>query len=158
MSSSGITVQKLQLIWTILFVVSIAFLFAVIYLFNTEIKPLSSEQNLLTSIAAFIAIVNIIAGYLIFGKRIRSINAELPVDAKLSAYFVAFLIKISLSEISLLFTGVVLLLTGDSAALILSALVLVMMILSFPSASKIGLILSLSEEEINKVRGKLGIN
>jgi len=151
MEARKITFQLLKIIWAGIFVSVLVFSLLAAYFAQTGLQGLSSEKNILIAALAFITLASSAAGYIISGKKITAIAPGLPVEEKMSAFTAALIIRLACFEGPALFANVVVFLTGDSAALVIAGLMLLLIIMNFPSATKTGQLLNLTEDELSRL-------
>ncbi|MFZ5942300.1 MAG: hypothetical protein ACOYXB_17170 [Bacteroidota bacterium] len=156
MDKSKYTIQALQLIWSAIFASTLFLGLFLIYLGQEDLKPVSGDPNILVAVLAFFALLSPAAGYFISGKKISAIDARLSATDKIGAFSAALILRLASIEASAIFAVLVVFMTGDSIALVIAGLMLVLMILNFPSPSRIGNLLSLTDSELRQVRGGLG--
>jgi len=159
MNNRVVNIQSLQIIWFGILAGALAFTLVTLIMTSGNIKPLDTiSNNVMTVLAAVLSLGSFLAGRLLYSKKIGNINMQDSVEKKMEAYAAAFITRLALVEGPTLFVIVVFLLSQDSILIILIALLLVVMIMYFPSATRIGSTLSLSENELSGIKGKFGRN
>jgi len=109
----------------------------------------TNQQFIVIGIAAFAAVMAILA-FSLYKKKVTELReSAIPVPGKLTAYRAAALIRWAMLEAPVLLAIVIFMLTGNYILLIVAGAVLLLFITTRPTAAKVAAELSVSESDVN---------
>jgi hypothetical protein len=138
-------IQKLQVIHGAQ-ITTLILLNVVAYYFRATNNTSLSALHWLIVLAIFLAITST-ASMMAFRMLLRKAQEQTGLQEKLNKYTVAVIARLALIEISGLFAGIVVLITGNLQAYVVSLIAIMMLFMHMPRASVVIEDLMLSAEE-----------
>jgi hypothetical protein len=109
-------------------------------------------SNVLFLLTAAMTVVILPFAYLLFNRKVRSMDKNRELPGLMMDYKSVFMVKMGLIETPVFFSIVVLLLTGNQWLLVQIVAVLIVMVINRPSAEKIVHELGLDRSEIEAIQ------
>jgi hypothetical protein len=119
--------------------------------------PMASDSQVLLYVVAGIVVAGTVASRLVFKSMVEKANQEKTLDNKLTKYLTAFIVRLALLEAPGFFAAVVVLITGNPAALLGTAGVLILFFMLRPTPALLKSELTLSPDEQRRIDDPNGI-